>query len=71
MSNPIAHPASFRLATGPMIWSNADRVVACDPDGSIVGTFATVSEAERALAGMSRGWLASLIRRPRYARNAA
>lgn len=71
MSNPTLSIAAHRRTAESMIWSNADRVVACGPDGSVVGTFSTVSEAERALAGGSRSWFTTLVRRPRYARNVA
>lgn len=70
MLHPTA-PTLHHDAAGPTIWSNGDRVVACATDGSVVGTFATVAEAERALAGNSRRWLATITRRPRYARSAA
>ncbi len=55
----------------PLIWSNADRVVACDGNGSVIGTFETVAQAERALVrGVTRR-LSLFSRRPRYARAAA
>lgn len=70
MQHPTA-PTLHLATAGPTIWSNGDRVVACSTDGTVVGTFATVSEAERALAGTSRRWFGAIGRRPRYARGAA
>jgi hypothetical protein len=55
----------------PMIWSGPGRIVACTADGTVVGTFSTMSEAQRALAGTTRRWSGMIGRRPRYARTAA
>jgi hypothetical protein len=71
MSNPIASPPVRHTLGEPLIWSSADRVVACRPDGSVVGTFTSTSEAQRALDGSARRWFTPLLRRPRYARGAA
>jgi len=72
VSNPIASPPVRQQLLGePLIWSSADRVVACHPDGSVVGTFSSTSEAQRALDGSARRWFTPLLRRPRYARGAA
>lgn len=72
MYNPNAGPRSrLHRLPQPMIWSGAGRVVACDADGSIVGTFSTIAEAERALAGSGLRWFEMIGRRPRYARTAA
>ena len=71
MSHPTVPTAARWINNKPMIWSSADRIVACDADGSVVGIFATVAEAERALAGMPRRRFATIMRRPRYARTAA
>lgn len=71
MQSPSASSRVRRLVSGPTIWTSADRVVACADDGSIVGTFDTVGEAERALAAGPRTRLALFAPRPRYARSAA
>jgi hypothetical protein len=71
VSNPIASPPVRQPLGEPIIWSSADRVVACHPDGSVVGTFSSTSEAQRALDGSARRWFTPLLRRPRYARGAA
>jgi hypothetical protein len=54
-----------------MIWTGLDRVVACDDDGDVVGTFDSVGDAQRALAGSARRRLSLFAPRPRYARTAA
>lgn len=69
MQNPSASTTVQRFPRGPMIWTGADRVVACDGDGTVVGSFATVGEAERALAGAAPRRLALFSPRPRYARS--
>lgn len=59
-----------RTPRQPMIWSGGDRVVACAGDGSVVGTFSTVAEAQRAVAGSTRRQTGIIGRRPRSARAA-
>jgi hypothetical protein len=71
MQNPTASSIVLTRRDQATIWAGVDRVVACDADGTVVGTFATVAAAERAIAGSSRGWFTALTRRPRYARSAA
>ncbi|WP_166426796.1 hypothetical protein [Labedella populi] len=68
MQNPNASTTVNRFPRGPVIWSGADRVVACDGDGDVIGTFTSVSDAERALAGTVRRRRALFAPRPRYAR---
>lgn len=54
-----------------VIWTRADRVVACARDGGILGVYDSVASARRALAGRGPGWFRRPARRPRYARTAA
>ncbi|RWZ51099.1 hypothetical protein ELQ90_09915 [Labedella phragmitis] len=70
MQNPSASTTVRRFPRGPMIWSGVDRVIACDRDGDVVGTFDSISDARRALAGAARRRLPLFAPRPRYARSA-
>jgi hypothetical protein len=71
MQNPSASTTVRRSLHGPMIWTGVDRIVACDRDGDVVGTFDSIGDAQRALSGAVRRRLPLFAPRPRYARSAA
>lgn len=71
MQNPSASTTVPRSARGPMIWTGDDRIVACDRDGDVIGTFDSISDAQRAIRRPARRRLSLFAPRPRYARSAA